>query len=207
LHAFLRQKKSINNQLNLEKMKSVSMSGLPRVNVGKKDAKAQRKQGFIPCVMYGGEKQLQFIVPEQQFKDVIYTPEVKYVELELEGNNHITVIQDTQWHPITDKLLHVDFLEVDEKRQVTMGIPVQVVGTSPGVLRGGKLVKKYRKLKVKGLLQNLPEKIEIDITPLDINDAIKVSDIQLDNIIIVENPGTIIVSVASTRNVEQTQQG
>ena len=188
-------------------MKSVSMSGLPRVNVGKKDAKAQRKQGFIPCVMYGGEKQLQFIVPEQQFKDVIYTPEVKYVEMELDGNTHITVIQDTQWHPITDKLLHVDFLEVDERRQVTMGIPVQVVGTSPGVLRGGKLVKKYRKLKVKGLLQNLPEKIEIDITPLDINDNIKVSDIQLDNIIIVENPGTIIVSVASTRNVEQTQQG
>ena len=187
-------------------MKSVSMSGSLRVSVGKKDAKAQRKQGLVPCVMYGGEKQLQFVVPEIQFKDVIFTPDVKYVELELDSNKYITIIQDTQWHPITDKLLHVDFLEVDEKREITIGIPVQIIGTSPGVLRGGKLVKKYRKLKVKGLLNNLPEKIEIDISPLDINDTIKVSDIQLSNITIMENPGAIIASVASTRNVEPTQQ-
>lgn len=182
-------------------MKSVSISGSLRGNVGKKDAKAQRKQGLVPCVMYGGTEQFTFVVEEGQFKNIIFTPEVKYAELEVDGKKFNAIIQDTQWHPITDVLLHVDFLEVSADKDIVIGIPVQIIGTSPGVLRGGKLVKKVRKLKVRGLLQNIPEKIEVDITPLEIDDNIKVGDIKVENLTVIDNKAQIVVSVISTRNV------
>jgi large subunit ribosomal protein L25 len=186
-------------------MKSVSMSGSPRENVGKKDAKAQRAQGLIPCVIYGGKEQLQFVVEEEQFHHLIFTPEVKYAELEVGDKKFEAVVQATQWHPITDHLLHVDFLEVVEGKPVTIGIPVKLTGTSPGVLRGGKLVKKIRKITVKGLLKNIPEEIIVDISNLDINDMIKIGDLSIPNLTFMENPGTLIVSIVSTRNVVEAQ--
>ena len=186
-------------------MKSVSISGSLRENVGKKDAKAQRAQGLIPCVVYGGSEQLQFVVEEKQFQHLLFTPEVKYVELEVGSKKFEAVVQATQWHPITDHLLHVDFLEVIEGKPVTIGIPVKITGTSPGVLRGGKLIKKIRKLTVKGLLKNIPEEITIDISNLDINDMIKVGDLVVPNLTLIENPGTLIVNIASTRNVVEAQ--
>jgi len=182
-------------------MKSVSISGSLRENVGKKDAKAQRAQGFIPCVVYGGKEQLQFVVEEAQFRNLLFTPEVKYVELEVGEKKFEAVVQATQWHPITDHLLHVDFLEVTAGKPVIIGIPVKITGTSQGVLRGGKLVKKVRKLTVKGLLKDIPEEITVDISNMDINDMIKVGDLAIPNLTLIENPGTIIVNVASTRNV------
>ena len=186
-------------------MKSVSMSGSLRENVGKKDAKAQRNQGFIPCVIYGGNEQLQIVVEETQFRHLLFTPEVKYVELEVGDKKFTAVVQATQWHPITDKLLHVDFLEVVEGKPVIIGLPVKLTGTSPGVLRGGKLVKKVRKLTVKGLLKDIPEEIMVDISNMEINDMIKVGDLSIPKLIFIENPNTLIVSVASTRNVVEAQ--
>jgi large subunit ribosomal protein L25 len=186
-------------------MKSVSMSGSLRENVGKKDAKGQRKQGFIPCVIYGGKEQLQFVVEEGQFRHLLFTPEVKYAELEVGGKKFEAIVQATQWHPITDKLLHVDFLEIVDGKPITIGIPVMITGTSPGVLRGGKLVKKMRKLTVKGLLKDIPEMVNVDISNLEINDMIKVSDLEIPNLTVIENPGTLIVNIASTRNVVETQ--
>jgi large subunit ribosomal protein L25 len=182
-------------------MKSVSISGSLRENVGKKDAKMQRAQGLIPCVIYGGKEQLQFVVEETQFRHLLFTPEVKYVELEVNGKKFEAVVQSTQWHPITDHLLHVDFLEVLKDKPIIIGIPLMITGTSPGVLRGGKMVKKMRKITVKGLLKDIPEKIDVDISNLDINDMIKVSDLSASNLTFIENPGTIIVNIASTRNV------
>jgi len=182
-------------------MKSVSMSGSPRESVGKKDAKAQRANGFIPCVIYGGKEQLQFVMKEEEFRQLLYTPEVKYVELEVGNKKFEAVVQATQWHPITDHLLHVDFLEVVEGKPITISIPLLLTGTSPGVLRGGKLVKKLRKINVKGLLKDIPENITVDISNLEINDMIKVSDLSVPNLIFVENPNTVIVNIASTRNV------
>lgn len=193
--------KRINKKI--KEMKSVSMSGSLRENVGKKDAKAQRNQGFIPCVIYGGEKQLRFVVDEKQFQSIIYTPEVKYAELDINGEKHIAIIKETQFHPITDKLLHVDFLEVVDGKEISIGIPVRIEGTSPGVLRGGKLAKKVRKLKVRGELKNIPENITLNISSLDINDTIKVSDIKIEGLTLIENPGTVVVTVLSTRNVEE----
>jgi large subunit ribosomal protein L25 len=186
-------------------MKSVSMSGSLRENVGKKDAKAQRAQGLIPCVIYGGKEQLQFVVEEEQFRHLIFTPEVKYVELEVDGKKFEAVVQATQWHPITDSLLHVDFLEIIDGKPIIIGIPLKLTGTSPGVLRGGKLVKKIRKITVKGLLKDIPEEILVDISNLDINDMFKVGDLVVPNLTFIENPGTLIVNVASTRNVVEAQ--
>jgi len=188
-------------------MKSVSISGSLRENVGKKDAKAQRVQGMIPCVIYGGKEQKTFVVEESLFRNLIYTPEVKFVELSLDGQTYKAIIQETQFHPITDKLLHVDFLEVIDNKPITIEIPFKIKGTSPGVLKGGSLSKKVRKLKVRGLLENVPEDITADISNLDIEDVIRISDINIDNLTIIDNPNKVIVSVNQTRNVVATEEG
>ena len=191
-------------------MKSVSISGSLRENVGKKDAKAQRSKGLIPCVLYGGEQQYQFVVPEKQFQKLLYTPEVRYVELELEGKTRNAIVQDTQFHPITDKLLHVDFLEIIPGKPITIAIPVIVTGTSPGVLRGGKMSKKVRKLNVKGELEHIPEHITLDVSKLDINDSIKVADIEVENLTIMEKKSKVLLTISLTRTTvteeEQEQE-
>ena len=127
-------------------MKSVSISGSLRENVGKKDAKAQRNQGMIPCVIYGGKDQKMFVVDERQFKNLLYTPEVKYAEVNINGEVRNAIVQETQFHPITDRLMHVDFLEVVDGKPITIEIPFKVKGTSPGVLKGGLLKKLLRML-------------------------------------------------------------
>ncbi len=180
-------------------MKSVSISGSLRENVGKKDAKAQRNQGMIPCVIYGGKEQKLFVVDEREFKNLLYTPEVKYAELNINGVTHKAIVQETQFHAITDKLLHVDFLEVVDGKPITIEIPFKVKGTSPGVLKGGLLKKRVRKLKVRGLLENIPEDITADISNLEINDMTKIADIHIDNLEIVDNPNKVIIQVIPTR--------
>ena len=180
-------------------MKSVSISGSLRENVGKKDAKAQRNQGMIPCVIYGGKEQKMFVVDERQFKNLIYTPEVRYAEVNIDGDVRKAIIQETQFHPISDKLLHVDFLEVVDGKPITIELPLKITGTSPGVLKGGQLKKRVRKLKVRGLLENIPEEITADISSMEINDMTKISDIHIDNLEIVDNPNKVILSVVPTR--------
>ncbi|MDR1458904.1 MAG: 50S ribosomal protein L25/general stress protein Ctc [Bacteroidales bacterium] len=187
-------------------MKSVSMSGSLRENVGKKDAKNQRNNGFIPCVLYGGEKQLSLLIEEKSFKDLIYTPEVFYVELDVEGTVYEAIVQETQFHPVTDKLLHVDFLEIIEGKPITIEIPLRITGNSPGVMRGGKLSKRVRKLKIKGLLEHIPETITADISALDILDTIKVEDIKLENVAIIDNPAKVLITILSSRNVEEASK-
>lgn len=180
-------------------MKSVSISGSLRENVGKKDAKAQRSQGMIPCVIYGGKEQKLFVVDEREFKNLLYTPEVKYAEVNIGGDVRKAIVQETQFHAITDKLLHVDFLEIVDGKPITIEIPLMVAGTSPGVLKGGLLKKRVRKLKVRGLLENIPENIVVDISSLEINDMFKIGDIHIENLEIVDNPNKVIVSVVPTR--------
>ena len=181
-------------------MKSVSISGSLRENVGKKDAKAQRVQGMIPCALYGGKEQKLFVVEEKQFQKLLYTPEVNYVDLSIDGTVVKAIVQETQFHPITDKLLHVDFLEVVDGKPITIEIPFKLTGTSHGVLKGGSLKKRVRKLKVRGLLENVPECVVADISNMDLNDMMKVADIHIDNITIVDNPSKVIVAVMPTRN-------
>ena len=180
-------------------MKSVSISGSLRENVGKKDARAQRSQGMIPCVIYGGKDQKMFVVDEREFKNLLYTPEVRYAELNINGDVRKAIVQETQFHAITDKLMHVDFLEVVDGKPITIDLPLKITGTSPGVLKGGLLKKRVRKLKVRGLLENIPEEIMADISNLEINDMTKIGDIHIDNLEIVDNPNKVILQVVPTR--------
>jgi large subunit ribosomal protein L25 len=141
-------------------------------------------------------------VPVEQFRHLLYTPEVQYVELTVGDKKCNAIVQATQFHPISDNLLHVDFLEVVDGKPSTIEIPVHVTGTSPGILRGGKLSKKVRKLKVKGELQHIPEYVMVDISNLDINDTFKVNNLTAGNMEFLESPNKIILSILTTRNVE-----
>ncbi|HPR57112.1 MAG TPA: 50S ribosomal protein L25/general stress protein Ctc [Bacteroidales bacterium] len=187
-------------------MKTVSMSGSLRENVGKKDAKKQRSEGNVPCVLYGGEKQIHFSLPEKSFKDVIFTPNTYIINLNIAGKNYNSVLKDVQYHPVTDHILHVDFLEIFDNKSVAISVPINLTGTSKGVLRGGKLVRKYRKLKVKGLPKYLPDEIQVDITNLNINESIKVMDLKTENIEFLDPPSSIIAAVKSARAVAEEEE-
>jgi large subunit ribosomal protein L25 len=186
-------------------MKTVSLSGSLRENVGKKDAKKHRKEGNIPCVMYGGKEQVHFVAGDKAFRKLLFTPEVYIFKLDIGGKTYNTIIQDVQYHPVTDNILHIDFLEINPEKPVSISVPVKVTGTAPGVLKGGKLILKTRKLKISGLMQHLPDDITVSIDPLDIGDSVKVKDLTFENITLMDSPSTVIVSVRTARVlVEET---
>jgi large subunit ribosomal protein L25 len=182
-------------------MKSVSISGSPRANVGKKDATALRNSKQVPCVLYGGKEQVHFAVLEADFKDLIYTPHVNTVNLEIGGNKYHAIMQEAQFHTVKDHLLHVDFLEIVAGKPVTMNVPVKTTGTSPGVRAGGKLNKKLKTLKVKGLVEKMPDTIDIAIDKLEIGGSVRVSDLQIDGLTFLNAPNVTVVSVQVTRAV------
>lgn len=180
-------------------MKSVSISGSPRANVGKKDAKALRVAELVPCVLYGGKGQIHFSAPATSFKNLIYTPEVNTVNIEVGGQKYHAILQEAQFHVINDSLLHVDFLEIKPGKPVVMSIPVRTTGTSPGVRAGGKLVKKLKTLRVKGLVEKMPDTIDIAIDALEIGGSVRVKDIQIDGLTFLNAENVTVVSVDTTR--------
>lgn len=180
-------------------MKSVSISGSLRTNVGKKDATALRNANQVPCVLYGGKEQVHFAVATPEFKSLIYTPEVHTVNLDISGKKYNAILQEAQFHTLTDSLIHVDFLEIVEGKPVTMNIPVKTTGTSPGVRAGGKLVKKLKTLKVKGPVEKMPDSIEIAIDSLEIGQGVRVSDIKLDGLTLLNAENITVISVQVTR--------
>jgi len=186
-------------------MKSVSISGSPRVNVGKKDAKDIRSKKIVPCVLYGGKEQIFFTTPEDSFKNIVYTPEICTVKLQINGTEINCILQDLQFHPVTDKILHADFLEIFDDKPITMHVPVKVIGTSPGIIKGGKLLMKLKKVKIRALPGNLPDHITLDISNLEIGDSIRVNQIPSDNMTILESPNSIVVTVRVTRVVVEEQ--
>jgi large subunit ribosomal protein L25 len=187
-------------------MKKVSMSGSPRENVGKKDAKKHRREGKVPCVLYGGEKQYHFTVNDRDFSKVIFTPEVYIINLKIGDKEYNAILQDVQYHPVTDVVLHVDFLEILPGKPVVIGIPVSIEGNAPGVLKGGRLVKKMRKLKVKGLIDELPEKITLNIDKLDIGDSIKIKDVKVSNLEFLDSPNAEVIGVKTARAVVSIEE-
>src|SRR5690606_12654412 len=142
-------------------MKSIAISGSPRENVGKRDAKELRYAGKVPAVLYGGGEQYHFAVSAADLKPLIYTPEVNFVDLEISGKKYQAIVQEAQYHPLTDQIIHVDFLALSDDKAVSMNIPIALTGTSPGVKMGGKLVQKLRKLRVKALPKDMPQVIEV----------------------------------------------
>jgi len=177
------------------------MSGSLRGNVGKKDAKRLRNEGLVPCVLYGQKEQLHFFTQEKQFKDVIYTPNACFVELNIDGNKHMAILQEVQYHPVSDSIMHVDFFEFANDKPVSLTIPISLTGTSPGVLKGGKLQQKVRKVKITALPEKMPEKLIIDISPLDINDAVRVKDVVATDYKINLPENNVLIIVTQTRNV------
>ena len=182
-------------------MKSVQLSGSLRANVGKVNAKAVREKGNVPCVIYGGKEQIHFEADIRAFKPVIFTPNAHIVEIDLGGTVYKTVLQEAQYHKINDKLIHADFLEIQDGKPVTANIPVVITGQSEGVKKGGKLVLKMRKLKARGIAASLPDTISIDITKLDIGDSVAVGDIVVEGATLLNAKNVSVVSVTTTRAV------
>lgn len=187
-------------------MKTVSLSGSPRANVGKVDAAALRLKGLVPCVIYGAGEQIHFSADIRHFKDIIFTPETNLVNVEVGGKSYKTILQEAQYHRISDKLIHADFLLVSEDKPVTVQLPVKTNGTSEGVKAGGKLTVKLRKLKVRGLISKLPEFIDLNIEKLAIGKSISAGDINIDGITLLHPKNISIVSVDTTRNVVTAEE-
>ena len=182
-------------------MKVVTLSGSPRANVGKVDATLLRNTNKVPCVLYGGKTQTHFSADETAFRHIIYTPEVCFVEIDINGKKTKAILQEAQYHKISDKLIHVDFLEIIDGKPVTMNVPVKLHGQSEGVKAGGKLNFKQRMLKVRGLANKLPGQIDIDITSLAIGKGVAVGDIKIDGVEILNPKNISVVGVAMSRNV------
>jgi len=187
-------------------MNTVSLSGSLRENVGKKDAKAQRRLGKVPCVIYGGSEQKHFTLQQMDFKHLVFTPEVSIVKLTLGDKTYECILQDIQYHPVTDEVLHADFLELKAGKPVTVALPVELKGTAPGVVKGGKLRLKLRKLRVKGLINLMPEHIVLDISELDIGRSIKVRDIEHADLNFLDPGNQVVVSVVAARGISAEEE-
>jgi large subunit ribosomal protein L25 len=180
-------------------MESLKITGQKRESLGKKDAKKLREQGLVPGVLYGKDEVTHLAVPFSDLRSFVYTPNVYLIDLEIDGEVHKAMIQDVQWHPVDEQILHIDFLKIEADKPVKIGVPVKLVGTAKGIKAGGKLKVNMRKLRVKALAENLPDAIEIDITKLAIGDSIKVGELQRQNLEFLDNKSNLIVGVISTR--------
>ncbi|WP_411029687.1 50S ribosomal protein L25/general stress protein Ctc [Spongiimicrobium sp. 3-5] len=181
-------------------MKSITIKGSERESVGKKATKALRNAGKVPCVVYGGDKPLHFSADELAFRNLVYTPNAHTVAIDLEGGTKVdAVMQDIQFHPVTDRILHIDFYQLFKDKEVTMNIPVRLVGNSPGVKNGGRLLFRKRKLAIKALPDMLPDFFDIDISKLKIGDNIAVSTLLNDEFSILHPDTTVVVQVKTAR--------
>ncbi|MBQ6683837.1 MAG: 50S ribosomal protein L25 [Bacteroidales bacterium] len=180
-------------------MRIVSLSGSLRENVGKKDAKALRRDAKVPCVMYGKGQQYLFAVPQTEFQRILFNPEPCFVEININGEKHQAMLKDIDFHPVTEIVYHCDFYELSDDKEIVMSIPVHTTGTSCGVMKGGKLAYKQKRLNVKALPANMPSEILIDITNLDVNQRCKVQDIATDNYAILNPKSSEVVVINSTR--------
>jgi large subunit ribosomal protein L25 len=180
-------------------MKTFEIKGALRQDLGKKESKDLRKQKLVPCVIYGGEKNLHFSAHENQFKKLVYTPDVYLVKLEVDGQAFDAVMQDIQFHPVSDSIIHIDFVQVFPDKKVTVNLPVRLTGSSVGLLEGGKLRQRRHYLKVNGLIKDMPDRLEIDLTDMNIGESIKIGDLVYDNLEILDPPRAMVVGVVSSR--------
>jgi large subunit ribosomal protein L25 len=190
-------------------MKTVQLSGSLRANVGKKDASSLRSAGLVPCVLYGQGQQTHFSVKQVAIEKIVYSPDVYQVELNIDGKTAVGIIQELQQHPTKDTIQHVDFLELNETKTIRIKLPVRLVGSSPGVMAGGKLMLVFRTLQCVGLPKDLPEAIILDIAKLNIGGAIRVNSINLPGITFLDPANAVVVSVKMARGAikgEETEE-
>lgn len=187
-------------------MKSFAISGSRRENVGKRDAKELRYEGKVPAVLYGGDNQIHFAVSAADLKGLVYTPDVHFVDIDVAGTKAQAVLQDIQFHPLTEQILHVDFLRVNDSKPFVMEIPVKLTGTSPGVKMGGKLIQKLRKLRVKAFPKDMPQYVEVGMEVLELGKSVRVGDLSFDKFQVTNNADDTIVSVVMSRALKQAEQ-
>ena len=180
-------------------MKRVSISGSLRENVGKKDAKKQRAEGKVICVLYGSGEQTHFTIEKNAFDKIIFTPDVFILDIEVDGKVTSAVLQDVQYHPVTDLALHADFLQLIDGKPVTINLPIKLDGVAPGIIKGGILNKKLRNIPVRGLVNDIPERFNIDISKLEIGDTIKIRDIDFGKLTCQLQEGNLVVGVKTAR--------
>ena len=180
-------------------MKSITIQGTKRESVGKKSTKALRDAELVPCVVYGGAETLNFSAEERSFKGLVYTPDAHTVSIEVDGQTIPAVLQDIQFHPITDKILHADFYQLADDKPVVMEVPVRLTGRAKGVVSGGALRQSFRKLKLKALPANLPDEIVVDVTPLKIGNKLYVGDIKTNNFTFMHPDNAVVVAVKMSR--------
>jgi large subunit ribosomal protein L25 len=188
-------------------MKSITIKGSERESVGKVATKALRNAGAIPCVLYGGDQPVHFSAEEKAFKTLVYTPNAHTVVIELgNGKSYNAILQDIQVHPVSDKILHIDFFQLFDDKEITMEVPVKIVGTSKGVLAGGVLRLNARKLKVKALPSNLPDFVEADITPLEMGNKLYVTKLASDKYKLMHPDNTVVCQVRISRAAMKAAQ-
>ena len=180
-------------------MKTLAISVQEREKVGKKNTRALRNQGNVPCVLYGGEKQVTFYAHENDFRNIVYTPDTYLIELDIEGSQTKAVMQDIQFHPVTDKILHIDFLEVIDGKPITVSLPVILEGVAIGVRNGGNLMFRRPKIITRGLVTNLPDAITINIEDLKIGMFIYIKDIEVEGAEFLAPPNSVVVGVKTAR--------
>jgi len=180
-------------------MKTLAISVKERLNVGKTNTRALRNQGNVPCVLYGGEKQVTFYAHENDFRKLVYTPDTFVVDLDVDGKKTKAIMQDIQFHPVSEKILHIDFLEVFDDKPITVSLPVNLSGVAIGVRNGGNLMFRRPKIITKGLLSNLPEAINIDIEHLKIGMFIYIKDVVIEGAEFLAPPNSVVVGVKTAR--------
>lgn len=180
-------------------MKTVEIIGYHRANLGKTAAETIRKDGLVPCVLYGGGAQVHFSSPVILFRELVYTNEAHFVHLDIEGDECQAILQEIQFHPVSEIILHADFLRIEEGRKIKMNIPTRLVGQAPGVDKGGALVRKRATLKVVALPKDMPDHIDVDCSELDFHHAVKVSDLKMPNLQFVDPPKSSIAVVEISR--------
>ena len=180
-------------------MKTIAIKAALRADYGKKATKAVRREGLIPCVIYGGGENVAFAIDEKAVKPLIYTPNSYIVELDIDGKKELAVLRDVQYHPIREQILHIDFYRVQEGKPVSFAVPVRLTGTAEGVKIGGKLQLSARKLTVKALVEFIPDEIVVDVTPLKVGQTIFVGDLAVENLTFVTPATTAVCAVRVTR--------
>jgi large subunit ribosomal protein L25 len=187
-------------------MKSITIKGSERENVGKKATKAVRDAGMVPCVIYGGNQPVHFVADERAFKDLVYTPNAHTVVVELNGTSFNVIMQDIQFHPVSDKILHIDFFQLSDDKEIVMEVPVKITGTSPGVLLGGVLRLNQRRLKVKALPKNLPDFVEASISELEMGNKLYVTKLETNNFKLMHPDNTVVCQVRISRAAMKAAQ-
>ena len=180
-------------------MKTFDLKVSLRKSTGKKDAKKLRRNAQVPCVLYGGKENIHFYTEERAFKDLVYTHHVFAVNLDIEGKSHMAVMKEIQFHPVTDALNHIDFIEVNTDKPIIIYLPVEITGNSVGIRAGGKLRQRKRYIKVKGQVTKLPDTLVIDISDLDIGGAVLAGDLKYPHVEVLESPRALVVGVISAR--------